>query len=256
MLNRECSFVARIESAGEFLGTGILIAPQYVVTCFHVVGPEEMVQRDYVLFFGSGKDSVEQRPGAVEAVSPSHDLALLRLDECATGRPVQLVRGLTTSPERDLSALEWHVLGYSRRDARHFLRSVRMESPRHFSSDHQSGVLIDAQVGGGLHAGFSGGPVVLVGKGAWLCLGMACLGGEGAATSRIILADCIVGFLEKRNVEIPQPLPGRSPAPWNATLAVPTSSGSEHAASLARRSTYAPWTTSTPRSACVQTIWP
>jgi hypothetical protein len=192
--------IARIKSEGEFMGTGILVAPDYVLTCDHVVraGDDELPKVTVELG--------EVRDGRVVAFSDSHDLALIHLAYPVQGEPVQFVAGLKKGHTRALLDASWEAVGYSVRDSQDFLRNYPINGTLFIAHDESSGSLLDAQSEGGLPEGISGSPLFIETAGYKACVGMAYYGGEYAAKSRVILADCIVGFLEYCRVNMATPI--------------------------------------------------
>jgi hypothetical protein len=55
----------------------------------------------------------------------------------------------------------------------------------------------------------SGSPVLVEVSGTWACIGMLYLGGEGAATSRFVLASSLLKMMDARGVDYASPLNAR-----------------------------------------------
>jgi len=212
----DCDFVARIHAPdGIFLGTAFLVAPNYVVTCRHVLTPanESMKTSCDVLFSGGGNEpnrilgTVEKTSGTQEENSEGYDLVLVRLADAPGTRAVRLLKGFTFSDRHSLARAEWTVIGYSGRDASQYRRVEVIEAPPRFTATQDTGSLLEAQIDHGIANGCSGGPLLVEASREWFCLGMVYVGGEASATSRFVLADCIVDFLERTIPGQIHPLP-------------------------------------------------
>ena len=190
--------VARIFRGEEFEGTGFLVSPDCVLTCFHVVDRH----RDKPLGVRLSDGTI--RNGALEAISETevHDLALIRISGLQARNPVCFLIGLKTHHEKALCKLSWQAIGYDSRDSETFLSGASVCREPAFQWDSKTGTLLDVQVNLGLPSGFSGAPVLVEIPGEILCIGIATQGGIDSAKSRIRLADCVVGFLQESRLEV------------------------------------------------------
>ncbi|SRR6266481_708920 len=190
------SVVVRIFRGDVCLGTGFLVHPDHILTCDHVTdrGTDEPLK---VRFADGGFQA-----GVVEAVSEAHDLALIRIPKQQARTPVCFLKGLKVHHENALRKLNWRAIGYDLRDSEVFLSAASAGREPAFQWDDKTGTLLDVQVDLGLPSGFSGGPVSIEARGKALCIGISTRGGLDSVRSRIRLADCIVGFLEKSGLEV------------------------------------------------------
>lgn len=206
-----CAFVARVESESGFIGSGFLVADEYVVTCFHVGRPawqDSLLTTCDVVFPNSG-ETAKPMLGTVVNTNGKYDLLLIRISCCPRIKPVRLLQGLTYADRHHLARAEWTVVGYSGRDASQFCRTVVIDSPPRFTAAQDSGRLLEVQVDQGLENGFSGAPLLIKAGQDAFCIGMPYVGGEKSASSRFILADCLVGFLERAIPGLFRPLSSR-----------------------------------------------
>ncbi len=194
----------------ELIGTGIVISNNAVITCIHVV--EKALEFDTIgdpqpsgLAVLSGKLIC---PATRVHVSQKWDLCCLYFDQLYGVVPTQLFRAESLRDTRlaalgfapDMSGPRLHVIPA--------LTAVHDEQ--------YEGKLQATQLDGGVPGGFSGGPVLAQRVDHWRVVGMLQLGGEEAATSRMIAVDPIANFLASDGValsilNLPTANPQRAP---------------------------------------------
>ena len=190
----------------EFLGTAIVIAPDQILTCRHVV-----VERDIRGLYAEAPIDTEhlliQYGNNAETIAPRDiitdtrwDLALLTLPSPITPAGPAFLHEVTWSHSSYLKECELQAFGYPGMEDGESLRRQPV-SAKMPSFQTESNRLADLQLEGGLPAGCSGGPVLMEFQDRLLCLGIIYLGGEKSGSSRLIAADTIVAFLHKHGVE-------------------------------------------------------
>lgn len=196
------SGVVRIlDVEGAFLGSGIAVAHDLVVTCAHVVAGEALVLLD--VHQGS-PDAVAPRmlPEArvLATGAPDPQPGVMRHEDVAI---LRTVGGVRLTPLPMLVDLTPARLG----------RHARRLSTRGFSSAHgvcsgalgltlrgalwttAKGHVRSGQVDGGVPHGLSGAPLLVRHGDAWLVAGMFYLGGEAAGQSVFYGADVLLDAL-------------------------------------------------------------
>ncbi len=188
--NQARDFVARIETpGGRAIGSGFLIDDWHVLTCFHVVETAGRECDEVRVFFSGNAQYGATRAGG----GPAHDLAIFKLHkEVQDITPVRFLSGMTSDYEQKLSAIPWVATGFALEDFQ-YRKEARIEGPRSYTV--AGATLTHAQVTMGLPEGFSGGPVLVSSGNEWFCLGVSLRGGADRATSRVLLGDCVIGFL-------------------------------------------------------------
>lgn len=208
----EHEFVIRIlggEIDGElrFCGTGIIVAPKRILTCKHVVMerysddgtvPNIMYQRIGIMI---GSTTIMLEPSLI-AIHATLDLALLEVSTRLRPEPPAFLQGIRGECENALrSVRSYYIRGYC---ASELGKEPGRFSPKHlargFINEGGIEILGSIQLHGGAPAGYSGGPVFLGGTKWSPCIGIARLGGEKSATSRIICADLVIDFLNTHGV--------------------------------------------------------
>ncbi len=183
-----------------FLGTGMLVESALVLTCRHVVrkdnpwDPSDRMILPHLLVESVTGQQVVVRPEVI--VGEAEDLALLTLAAPLPGDVPPFLYGLTKTLVPTLQRAPLEVFGFTANDKL---------IPRQYDITglltlytYQEGTLLDFQLHGGLQEGVSGSPV-LVGLGdQWAYVGIAYLGGERSASSRVIMADPVVRFLTQQ----------------------------------------------------------
>lgn len=204
------SFVVRIErgsdDAFDFCGTGFLVSSQYVVTCAHVVECRDIESdrdRGDILVRCAGELNQCYR-GAVVGVSLP-DAVLIRLEKPLAQKPVQLLVNIRTQHESAITEQGAFVAGFSSShpDTPVVSRIKRIVDSLGAATTRQ---LLEIQIEGGRARGMSGSPVLVKVSGEYACLGILYLGGEGAATSRFMLADALLAMLENHTTDHPPSL--------------------------------------------------
>jgi hypothetical protein len=181
-----------------FLGSGLLIAPDVVLTCRHVVQQPDGAGGyfdDYIPVATQVGASGADVSGQVRAADNARDLALLRLTSASARPVVPFLTDLKGAAEVWLRDQPWYGIGFPAEGRGEELRVYEVESVL-LGLRPGSHTLADVQLKGGLPEGFSGGPVLVrLQDGVWACLGVISLGGIRSATSRIIPADVVLEFL-------------------------------------------------------------
>jgi len=203
----------------ELLGTGIVIAENLLITCDHVV--RRTMTRQYI--GGAPREFVAVHRGDRLFLhdrledSESQDLLLLRFSSLPAA-PARIFR------VPGLAGRKVDAFGFSYPWNGPELNTVRGLTGKH--DQHFEERLQYSQFDGGAPRGFSGGPVALAGEGEPRIVGMLQLGGEDAATSRMIAADRIAGFLEARGVPGVE-FPAMNLPPIAEAVAAATARGAE-----------------------------
>lgn len=197
----------------EFGGTGFLVTPHHVITCAHVVDVDhrglraweaENCYRDFrdlKLEFGENPHLVAQRRGRLVACA-APDLALISLNEPVAVQPLPLICGLTSDHQAALSQLRGSVIGFSQAEYGK-LTERPVEGYLSLFWDFHSRRLLSMQVTGGLANGMSGSPFLVDIRNQAVCFGMAYLGGDSAATSRLICSEVLLRFVSQFRIASP-----------------------------------------------------
>jgi len=194
----------------EFLGTGIVVASDCVLTCAHVVSERDGYGsisktpiRTVVI-----RNSAEGRLVRCRVIyySPDRDLALLKpIDPLNLPEPLSFLSDITSQHVARFRQFPWYIFGYAPECSDASLRQynvVPLLHGTHVASDK----VADIQVPGGIPQGFSGSPVLLrLSDSTWVGLGVVYLGGKQAATSRVLPADPILEFLRDKVRHAPFP---------------------------------------------------
>ncbi|MGD8713082.1 MAG: serine protease [Desulfobacterales bacterium] len=167
---REFGFIVRVlgsrgNTVPVFLGTGMLVAPEWVLTCKHVVFEEDPLGRltdgpvyNFSVQSGEGTQISARRP----LTDPNWDLALLKLDSNLTADPPPLLWGITEAQERELRICPLSAFGYTQVEQTGPLWQHQVKDLLLLPSYREpSGTLTQIQLRGGIPAGCSGGPVLL-----------------------------------------------------------------------------------------------
>ncbi|MEM7022788.1 MAG: tetratricopeptide repeat protein [Pseudomonadota bacterium] len=198
------AFVVRVlagrsEEPALFLGSGTAIDETHVLTCKHVITQHDPLGRPTSTFrHGLAVACVDGAQVAVRRslVDENLDLAILELERpVGIGAPT-IVSGLARALEPRLKALPLVVVGYAEVGGeaepwQHEVNHLVLLSSYRTGAD----TLMQLQLSGGLPVGTSGGPVLVWIGNQWLYLGTVFLGGERAATSRVLMADSVIAFL-------------------------------------------------------------
>lgn len=194
----------------RFIGTGILVTSDHVLTCKHVVrerDPSGRVTDDY----HHGYAVYIAECGRIGAHSPiddeQYDLALLVLDRSVNQTSARLLSHLGRNADRVLRESRKDVLGFANFDEGRSLQThdvtdrILLTSFQDGEDTNVSEYLSVVQLNGGLPSGCSGGALTVHVAGTAIVVGMIYLGGERAATSRAIMADPLLAFLSRNGVD-------------------------------------------------------
>jgi len=212
-----------MEAELEFLGSGVLVGPNRVLTCRHVVELHIAVP---------GGTRVEPLVGlqlAVESVSSaciplagepfihSHsDLALLTLSEPLPGiAPLSFLHNLTPAVLESLHACSLWPVGFPASDRGQALEYVRTQlviKKTRFTAQGDD-KLAKLYVSEGLSKGFSGGPLLVFDRQQPYGVGINALGGDANSWSQAVAADVVLEFLREHQIEDPAPLFAQSLLP-------------------------------------------
>lgn len=222
-MNARPSFVLPIFQEGpggaeRLLGTGIVVAPNRVLTCRHVVHKRDAQGdisdtpvRKIRTRIGEGGEGIACK---VVDFDRDRDLALLETKTHLEREPLGFLEGVTGEHVAPFRQLSWYVFGFAAEGTRADLRCYLITPLLHGVSV-DTDFLSDLQAEGGLAEGVSGGPLLLqMPDETWAGLGVVYLGGRRAATSRIIPADVLLKFLGGSGVAaraIPAPPPQSLP---------------------------------------------
>lgn len=206
-------FIVRIfriddEQQPEFLGTGVVIAPDCILTCRHVVVeeslgafyPEQATPTELLrIKTGDGNKALSIK----EVITDKRwDLALLRLATPLNVTTPVFLKNITRQYSSYLADSQLEAFGYPGTEYGDSLWRQPV-TPKMQSFRSESDHLASLQLDGGLPAGCSGGPVLLEYQDQQLCIGINYLGGEEAASSRLIAADIVLEFLQEHTTEPP-----------------------------------------------------
>jgi WD40 repeat protein len=209
-------FLVRIERGtakkSGFCGTGFLISPRHVLTCAHVVlgrMPAEEDTHDALVDPGNILvRRVDEFTGFLRGTLIGvglPDAALIVLEESVPATPLRLITNVRAEQAEGIAKQRPRVAGFS---GAHPNTLVESEITRIVSwlGAAEPGLLLEVQIEGGRGSGMSGSPVLVEVSGAWACLGMLYLGGEGAATSRFMLPGDLLKMMDRHGVDYPAPL--------------------------------------------------
>lgn len=176
-------------------GSGILLASDWVLTARHVVADSATRRTlydpdDLAVWDGRAAHPI----AAVIAADQGEDLALLRLAQPLPGiAPADLVAGLG---REDLQRLTPDLAACGYPGARRAAAPLSYPGLQTLlAGQDQRERIGDLQLRGGLPEGMSGGALYLQSPPGQPVLGLLYLGGQGAATSRVIPAETILAFI-------------------------------------------------------------
>lgn len=201
--------VPRNGNGSSFLGTGIVVTPNHVLTCKHVVRERDPAGRmsDHQHSYLAVETDTGTQVAAHHVVDDDlQDLSLLFLEHSVKSSPARILTRLARSTEPALVDHRKQVLGFAEAD---FGQSLRLHDvtkqiilTTFFDKDDEE-FLSELQLSGGLPSGCSGGALTVDFAGTPLLAGIVYLGGERSATSRVIMADRITAFMKRCSVRIP-----------------------------------------------------
>jgi hypothetical protein len=179
-------------------GTGIVVAPDRVLTCRHVTevpglppGHENQNRMPADLWIRID----DEPPVAVSDIKRhrDHDLALLTLDRALDITPAAFLYDLRPDLIPQLATRELLAYGYPAARRGEVQEIKQVVAPITPQSDGST--VVKLQLNGGVEQGCSGGPLVLFDDNVAWCLGVNYLGGEGAMSLSTVTADVILEFL-------------------------------------------------------------
>lgn len=195
-------FVVRLVAGHDsaFLGSGVIVGPELVLTCAHVAtGQDEAFEG--VDLPTAGRLAAElgvKLPGgrvlavaAAERIDVRADLALLRVPSLPEVTPPAFVEGLRGKAQSEPFFRHAVLQGFSRPDgapARY--RDFEIDQVKEGDLWNR-----DIQVRGGVSPGLSGAPAFLIQGGRPFVLGIARLGGDGVQGSTFTDASVLLSFL-------------------------------------------------------------
>lgn len=185
----------------RFMGSGLLIGPRHVLSCAHVFENAPVAEKSTTWFaklYNGRVVEVVGNPVFTEKPRELHeDIALFYLREavCEVGAP--LVYRLPRTYWEPGHQPKYFTLGQKgltphKRTLGEFIGNGALSD----------GTFLDAQAFGGIPDGYSGGPIVCFQHDEWWCVGIACLGGDGKATSSVITSDALFDFLRQREDQL------------------------------------------------------
>ncbi len=217
----------------EFSGSGFVLAPGWVLTCWHVLVPKSGPGAKSMQLAAGGEPVPVDLAGAIRVVAKRGkplDLALVPLPPgfaegvghaaIASGLGLDFWRGL-----EGVDCRAWDGDG-------EWAQLTKVIQAR-----GRGTIVAEFQISGGLEEGFSGGPVAVAGRSGWVVVGVCYLGGSKSGHSRIYTVDLVTDFLqrERRNIyaglDIRDDLPGiwwESPRIEIPKFEPPSSSGEVH----------------------------
>ena len=192
----------------DFVGSGLLLGMRRVLTCAHVADKRQSDETWYAKDCHNGTFEVARFhfcPEAVRERDPEGlvDLAVLELkqndgderDSDGNAIAATVLYGLTDF-RREIDARQLRAVGGR------YLKATETGEIQSATSDTDgTGTPYDIQVAGGIWDGYSGGPVILLIRKQWVCVGIASEGGRGKATSRIIPGDVVCEYLKNHRPE-------------------------------------------------------
>lgn len=185
----------RVGGESEFVGSGILVTPEHVLTCYHCCYHKGGQEKWESL-------KIESVQGGSEAEILGHcaedDLVLLKLSKAIDNISCAVFVAPLNEAKWGALPTVWRACGY--RSGQDLANSFRFTIVvRHAPPDVVGGFVRTQQLKGGLEEGSSGGAVVVEtagGQTQFLVIGILQLGGLTAATSRFLHCHRILAFLD------------------------------------------------------------
>lgn len=207
-------FVVRIHRRSDdaFLGTAFFITANRALGCLHYLEEKDAIRRKTGVFLKelvvkSGDKSLPARLVEHDAEhDKDKDLCLIELEpgphEAAMPEAHLAVGMEGTTLDALFGPRTLYVVGHPGRDATHKHQAEILQKPvvQMERIDGLHPLIRDAQFPGGWTAGLSGCPLIARVDDQVIVLGIAYLGGEGHATSRALLADAILEFLDRKGL--------------------------------------------------------
>jgi hypothetical protein len=192
----------------QFLGTGIVVSPQVVLTCAHVLASgrsdffdqsfteDDLLSADEVCIIDGEKTHLPSQICCQRIPQPGDpvffgDFCCVRFPELPGLIPAHLCRS------HGLAGHEFQALGFTSELLKPAARIVPGVRIIHGEHKADTGAVQHVQVNGGLPEGLSGAPVFTVGQDA-VVVGMLQLGGTSSATSRFVAVDALSEFLSSQ----------------------------------------------------------
>jgi hypothetical protein len=192
---------------GRAIGSGVLLAPRWVLSCGHVA---ENSEREYVRpWRRSGHDAALPKGIAVRARANDHaewgvkrvvvsagplDLALIELEAEQLAAPVRMVAGVTAESH---SRIDRAIAIHGSLDSPPILREVLVDKPDSFSPDFEDGLLHGITLRATIEKGMSGGAVLLHEVTPFTLIGIVDLGGPMIHAAHAISSDAVLVWIER-----------------------------------------------------------
>jgi hypothetical protein len=199
-------FLVRI-TCSKLFGTGVLVAPNRVLTCAHVATPpgasyssayEPLAgRRDITVYFPATAEWPESSCQATVVDDSHEELALLALDRPVARAPLRIYRlaaDLLQSPDNEQVR---RIAGFTSADETTPM-TVTFEG---LLLSAEKDDLIEFQTKGGLWPGMSGSPLLASMGPLQVCLGMAFHGGRYVSHSRFIGPAPLLAFLRAAGID-------------------------------------------------------
>lgn len=179
----------------KLLGSGIIINPDVVLTCWHVVQKFSPDIDNVVIHVNKENEPISFLNFKRHENS---DIVALYLKKSIFIEPPTLLYNFEPYLSNEFRKHTFPIFGYKARDNGKQLRRCDADvwMPEYCEHSEHQWKLWEVQVQGGIPAGNSGGAILMHRDGNIACLGMVFLGSDPAATSRIISSDLITEFLE------------------------------------------------------------
>lgn len=182
------------ETGGRRSGSGVVLGERSVLTCRHVVKDAGE------LFVSSEHRPTPIRAKVAHAGEDELDIAVLELDASLGMEPAIFEENsLRSHRARKFEAVK--VYGYPPPETALTATELQLSATVEYQVEQER--LLNFQLSGGVREGYSGGPLVLgVSHQEERCAGLIYLGGERAATSRVIAAEQIARRLAEKNIPL------------------------------------------------------
>ena len=195
------TYIARLvtEEAGkslQFWGTGIIVAPQWILTCNHVY--KEMMQHSGQNFSALKiKLNNSNELVSVDSIEKhnTHDLVALHTVSRIQAQIPTFIRNLKPILYRNVKELTFDIIGFESLEVGPTLVMANLSAPTFEARDNEWQLKI-VQLNGNAKEGNSGGPVLIQHNQRTACIGMTWLGGSKSKTSQLIASEVLIEFLE------------------------------------------------------------